>query len=92
VFDGPLGAKADVRIAYGRCANGFWFYISMTRAQEAEFKKTWDTWRIDNPGGTHQYIAAPNGVRPPTCGTPNTPPCLVQALPPIGKYGVEPSS
>ncbi len=87
VFDGPAGLKADVRVAYGRCAKGFWFYISMTRDQEAEFKKTHDAWVKDNPGGSHRYAAAPNGVRPPTCGTPNTPPCVVQVRPPLGKCG-----
>jgi hypothetical protein len=86
VFDGPDGAKADVRVAYGRCQKGFWFYLSMTRSEEAEFKKTFDSWRKDNPGGIHQYTAAPLGVRPPTCGTPNTPPCVLQVRP-VGKPG-----
>ena len=75
VFDGPDGARADVRIAYGKCQQGFWFFITMTRAQEAEFADAYKVWRGSNPGGFHTYAAAPNGVRPPNCGTPNTPAC-----------------
>jgi hypothetical protein len=75
VFDGPDGARGDVRIAYGKCQQGFWFYISMTRAEEAEFSDAYKEWRARNPGGSHTYTAAPNGVFPPICDTPSTPPC-----------------
>jgi hypothetical protein len=75
VFDGPDGERADVRLAYGKCQQGFWFFISMTRAQEAEFADVYKAWLAGNPGGSHKYVAAPNGVFPPNCGTPSTPPC-----------------
>ncbi|MEO7733235.1 MAG: hypothetical protein ABIY55_19890, partial [Kofleriaceae bacterium] len=75
VFDGPDGARGDGRIAYGKCQQGFWFYISMTRAQEAEFASAYKEWRASNPGHSHTYTAAANGVFPPNCGTPNTPAC-----------------
>ncbi len=86
VFDGPDGERADVRIAYGKCQQGFWFFVSMTRAQEAEFSSIWKAWRANNPGRSHTYTAAASGVFPPTCGTPNTPSCgaqKLQAPPPI---------
>jgi|GEM_PF-5784676 len=75
VFDGPDGERGDMRLAYGKCQQGFWFFVSMTRAEEAEFASAYKTWKANNPSGLHTYTAAANGVRPPNCGTPNTPAC-----------------
>jgi hypothetical protein len=86
VFDGPDGARGDVRLAYGKCQQGFWFFLSMSRAQEAEFSDAYKEWRARNPGGLHTYAAAAPGVLPPNCGTPNTPSCglpKLHAPPPI---------
>ena len=82
ICDGPDGLKADLRLAYGRCPTGFWFFISMTRAQEAEFHALYLAWQARSTAGFHQYLPKANGTKPANCGTPNTPPCVVQLLPP----------
>jgi hypothetical protein len=79
VVDGPA---PGIRHAYGRCRNGFWFFISMTAAEELEFWNIYLAWRTRHKSGIHQFIAVSSG-KPPNCGTPNTPPCVTQIAPPL---------
>jgi hypothetical protein len=69
------GPQDGIRLAYGRTAGGFAFFISMTREEEIEFRALYQAWRARAGAGDHQLYLASIGKPPPECGTPNTPPC-----------------
>ena len=75
------GSEADVRLASGRSPDGWYFYISMTTAEEPIFWQAYQEWLSRNPGGKHiTSIIAPatanaSSPKPPGCGTSTTPQC-----------------
>jgi len=86
------GYQPGVRLAYGKSPDGFWFFISMTPAEEPIFWEAYRAWRNRNQTD-HRHTVTLN-ILPPSCGTPNTPPCELQVVAdPIGSVALEtPSS
>jgi hypothetical protein len=68
------GHDEGVRYAYGKCAEGWCFYIAMTPEEEPVFWQIYNEWRNRNPTSA-QHVATVNNRKPPNCGTPNTPQC-----------------
>lgn len=70
-----VNGKGGTRLAYGASPEGFWFFIEMKAHDEVEFWRAYLAWRASNEAGEHTHASDARGKKPPTCGTPNTPPC-----------------
>lgn len=82
------GNAPGSRLAYGKSPEGFWFFISMTPAEEPAFWQAHRDWISRNQAGHHASIVA--YAPPASCGTPNTPPCEAKAIAdPIGVLALE---
>jgi len=75
------GSEAGVRLASGKSPDGWYFYISMTTAEEPIFWQVYQEWLSRNLGGRHttSIIASAtvtaSSQKPPGCGTSTTPQC-----------------
>src|SRR5690348_11136134 len=67
-------ALNGTRYGYGQSAEGYWFFVQMTMAQEIEFWTLFLDWR-KTADGDHPFNAVSVDKLPPNCGTPNTPKC-----------------
>jgi hypothetical protein len=74
------GHELGVRLAYGRSPEGFWFYISMTPAEEPEFWQAYQEWFKRNQVGNRHITSVIVDAPPASCGTPNTPPSEAQLM------------
>lgn len=70
------GHKPGTRYAYGKSSEGWCFYIVMTTDEEPAFKDAYNEWlkRTKHANVNHRMTIV-NSRKPPSCGTPDTPPC-----------------
>jgi hypothetical protein len=68
------GHEEGTRYAYGKCPEGWCFYIVMAPDEEPVFWQIYRDWLGQNPIECH-HVTVVHTTKPANCGTPNTPPC-----------------
>jgi hypothetical protein len=79
------GHEPGARYAYGKSSAGWCFYITMTPAEEPHFWQAYHEWLARNAQPENCHVATHNLMKPPNCGTPNTPECEAVAPMPAPK-------
>lgn len=70
-YDDP--SISNARVAWGKTSAGFYFFLRMRAgSEEAQFWAEHANWVTANPGTHSTQVFT---TKPPSCGTPNTPPC-----------------